>query len=140
MALPARPLPPEVLDQPHLRPHSDTIVTFPQRTQPPLALRRVYRLTQGMTLLLSGTTLLFYAGTVWGEMHWQKQYSYYLQLQQQRLELTTMTATLEHHLVESGGRGVVQTPAQTLFIAPAPPRASRPVPLPQVRSWPMGGY
>ncbi len=140
MALPVRPLPPVVLDQPPLRPHSDTIVTFPQRTHAPRFLRRVYRLTQGFTLLLSGTTLVFYAGTVWAEMHWQKQYNYHLQLQQQRLELMTMTASLEHHLLQSGGRGVVQTPAQTVFVTPASPRMPRPVRPPQGYAWPAGGY
>lgn len=140
MALPVRPLPPEVLDQPHLRPHSDNIVTFPRRTESPLFLRRMYRFTQGFTLVLSGTTLLFYAGTVWEEMHWQKQYDYHVKLQQQRLELMTTTATLEHHLVQSGGQGVVQTPAQTLFVSPASPRMPRPVRPPQGYSWPIGGY
>ncbi|APB33791.1 hypothetical protein GlitD10_1469 [Gloeomargarita lithophora Alchichica-D10] len=143
MALPARPLPPEVLDQPHIRPHSDSIINFPRRTQSLPFLRRLYRVSQGLVLLLSGTTLLFYAGTVLGEMHWQKQYNYLVKLRQQRLELMATTATLQHHLVQSGGRvagTVVQTPAQTLFIAPVPLRTPRPVRLPQERSWPVGGY
>lgn len=143
MALPARRLPSEVLDQSLIRPHSDTIVRFPERARSPVLVRRVYRLTQGLVLLLSGTTLGFYASTVLAEMHWQKQYNYLMQLRQQRLELMTMTATLQHHLVQSGGQvagTVPQTPAQTLFVIPAPPRPWRPAPPVPVRSWPVGGY
>ncbi|MEN9214106.1 MAG: hypothetical protein Q6J18_01525 [Gloeomargarita sp. DG02_3_bins_56] len=143
MALPARPLTPEVFDPSLVRSHSDTLVPFPERARSPLRLRRLYRGTQGLVLLLSAGTLLFYAGTVLAEMRWQKQYHYLVQLRQQRQELMTVTATLQQHLVQSGGRvagTVPQTPAQTLFIAPAPLRELRPVRPPQIRSWPLGGY
>ncbi|WP_448379769.1 hypothetical protein [Gloeomargarita sp.] len=143
MAFPARPVPPEVLDQSLVRPHSDRVIPFPKPVQSPVTLRRFYRVTQGMVLLLSGATLLLYAATVWEELSWQKQYSYLLQLRQQRQELLTMTATLQQHLVESGispAGTVVQTPAQSLFVTPAPARSPRPVAVPPEPAWPLGGY
>jgi hypothetical protein len=143
MALPVRPPLPEVFDQSLVRPHSARVIPFPQRAQSLNLLRRCYRVTQGLVVLLSGATLLIYAATVWEELSWQRQYDYLIQLRQQRWELMGITATLHHHLVQSAVSAsgtVVHTPAHSLFVTPAPQRSPRPVVVPPEDSWPLGGY
>jgi hypothetical protein len=143
MALPVRPPLPEVLNPSPIRPHAAPVIPLPQRAQSPTLLRQCYRVTQGLVSLLSGATLLTYAATVWAEWSWQKQYDYLLRLRQQRWELMSVTATLHHHLVQSGVSGsgtVIQTPAQSLFVTPAPRRSPRPVVVPPADSWSLGGY
>ncbi|MCS6782119.1 MAG: hypothetical protein RMI89_04710 [Gloeomargarita sp. SKYBB_i_bin120] len=135
MALPARSAFPD------LRPHSETVVHLPRKSRSSLVLRRVCRVTQGIVVLLSGATLFLYAATVGVERRWQKQYDYLLRLRQQRQELMAATATLQHHLRQSPRPGtIVPTPAQTVFITPAPARPPRPLPKPSARPWPVEGY
>ncbi|MCS7030271.1 MAG: hypothetical protein NZL92_01895 [Gloeomargarita sp. SKYG116] len=135
MALPARSV------SSNLRPHSETVVQLPRTAASPLILRRFYRVTQGIVVLLSGATLLLYAATVGAEVRWQKQYDYLLRLRQQRQELMAVTATLQQYLGQSPGPGtIVPTPAQTVFITPAPARPPRPLPKPSARPWPVEGY
>ncbi|MEN9207294.1 MAG: hypothetical protein Q6K14_06285 [Gloeomargarita sp. GMQP_bins_44] len=106
-----------------------------------MSLRRVYRLTQGMVIGLSGATLVLYAATVGAEMCWQRQYDYLLALRQQRQELMAATAALQRHLSQAPVPGMVaQTPGQTVFIQPAPPRPPRPVPVQPTPFWPLEGY
>ena len=85
-----------------------------------------------ITFLLIAATLTIYSWTVYTQQQWTREYRKLQTLQRQERQMTTANATLKDQLAqqaENVATGLVTpTPANTIFLPPAPQRSSHTTP------------
>ncbi|WP_199290447.1 hypothetical protein [Leptolyngbya sp. FACHB-36] len=115
----------------------------------PLWLRllvRVQRSSLIAAVVLVIAALVLYGSTVYTQQLWSREYNKLKTMQRNERQLTTTSEALKHQLAQQAERpnsGLIpRTPANTLFLQPAPPRPAPPVqsaPQPQsTASTPLG--
>lgn len=128
MAIPLRRFLEPAGSRPAGRSRQDKVVPLrrPEKVAP-VALVRLYRLSQGVTAVAGLTVLGLYGWFAHRQTVWQQQYRHLAQLERQERELTLAQTALKTHFVQEGRSRVTglvpPRPNTQVFLTPAAPRA-----------------
>jgi hypothetical protein len=112
---------------------SQPVVTRLPRTQKaPIWVRSLLKLHQGsmiVTFLLISAALSVYGWTVYSQQLWSQQYQKLVTLQRTERGMTAYGEVMKNNLAQqaqqAGTELIAQTPSNTIFLQPAPPRPNK---------------